>query len=104
MDIYLVLKMLGEPSRLRIINLLYRTELSVNELQEALILNQANVSKHLKKLYESGLLIKRNEKQSVIYELNPEYVEKCLILEPILQTFEKTDQGQVDVQRISKKY
>lgn len=50
------LRALGEESRLRILRLLFRERLSVNEITERLNLTQYNVSKHLRVLRDAGLL------------------------------------------------
>jgi len=50
------MKALGELSRLRIMRLLLREQLGVNEISERLGLSQYNVSKHLKVLKDAGLL------------------------------------------------
>lgn len=51
-----VLKTFSEPQRLRILNLLQASELSVSELVEILSLSQSNVSHHLKILKDQGLI------------------------------------------------
>jgi len=60
-DCIAALKALGEASRLRILRLLFKERLSVNEITERLKLSQYNVSKHLRILREAGLL--ESEKQ-----------------------------------------
>ncbi len=52
---------LGDPSRLRILALLAREELSVSELQEILGLGQSTVSGHLAQLRRVGLVATRRE-------------------------------------------
>ena len=48
------LRALADPTRLRIIALLEKDELSVNELQEITRLGQSRISTHLGLLQESG--------------------------------------------------
>lgn len=62
-------RLLGEPARLRLLQLLETAEHSVNELAEKLHGNQANVSRHLTALYEGGLLKRRPEGTSVYYSI-----------------------------------
>jgi DNA-binding transcriptional ArsR family regulator len=50
------LKALGEETRLRILRLLFKEQLSVNEISERLKVSQYNVSKHLRIMREAGLL------------------------------------------------
>ena len=54
-----VLKLLADPTRLRILGLLAREELAVGELARAVAMSQSRVSNHLKLLRESGLLEER---------------------------------------------
>ena len=55
-----LLKLLGDGTRLRILALLEREELSVGELAKALGMSQSRVSNHLKLLREVGLLAERH--------------------------------------------
>jgi ArsR family transcriptional regulator len=55
-----VLKALGDPTRLRILGLLDRHELSVGELCRALGLSQSRVSNHLRVLREHAMLSERH--------------------------------------------
>ena len=50
------LKALGEETRLRILRLLFKEQLSVNEISERLKASQYNISKHLRIMREAGLL------------------------------------------------
>jgi len=56
LDCIQALKALGEETRLRILHLLMKEPLSVNELAARLGASQYNVSKHLRVLREAGLL------------------------------------------------
>lgn len=60
---------LGEPSRLRLMNLLFSGELTVGELVEASGLSLANVSKHLGLLHQVGWVTRRKDGVSVRYAL-----------------------------------
>ena len=66
------LRALSDPTRLRIVALLERDELSVNELQEITRLGQSRISTHLGLLQESGLLQSRREGKRTFYKLNPQ--------------------------------
>lgn len=52
---------LSEPTRLKLLNLLMRGEQTVGQLVEATGSGQANVSKHLAVLRESGMVAMRKE-------------------------------------------
>jgi DNA-binding transcriptional ArsR family regulator len=55
-DCIAALKALGEETRLRLLRLLSKEQLSVNEISERLKVSQYNVSKHLRVMREAGLL------------------------------------------------
>lgn len=60
-------RMLGEPFRLRLLQVLESGEKTVGEIVVALDGNQPNVSKHLQMLYDSGIVSRRREGTSVYY-------------------------------------
>src|SRR5438046_8924119 len=64
------LRALSDPTRLRIMALLERDELSVNELQEITRMGQSRISTHLGLLQESGLVQSRREGKRTFYKLN----------------------------------
>jgi len=64
------LRALSDPTRLRIVALLERGELSVAELQEITRLGQSRISTHLGLLQDSGLLQSRREGKRAFYKLN----------------------------------
>jgi ubiquinone/menaquinone biosynthesis C-methylase UbiE len=64
------LRALSDPTRLRIVRLLERSELSVNELQEITRMGQSRISTHLGLLQESGLLESRREGKRAFYHIN----------------------------------
>ncbi len=61
---------LGEPMRLRILNLLRDGEKCVQDLVEATETSQANVSKHLKVMLQAGILSRRSEGTSAFYRVS----------------------------------
>ena len=60
---------LSDPSRLQILQLLFRGERSVQELCELSDMNQANVSKHLSVLSEQGIVQRRRQGTFVYYSI-----------------------------------
>jgi DNA-binding transcriptional ArsR family regulator len=60
---------LGEPMRLRILNLLKDGEKCVQDLVDATETSQANVSKHLKVMLQAGILTRRSEGTSAYYSV-----------------------------------
>src|SRR5512147_2333894 len=65
------LRALSDPTRLRIVALLEKDELSVNELQEITRMGQSRISTHLGLLQESGLVQSRREGKRSFYKLSP---------------------------------
>ena len=63
------LRLLADPSRLRIILLLEREELSVAELQSILGMGQSTLSTHLSQLKQAGLVEDRRVGKSILYRL-----------------------------------
>lgn len=61
---------LGEPNRLRIVELLRAGSRTVTEIGERLSLNQPQVSKHLRVLREAGLVEVQPRAQQRLYGLH----------------------------------
>src|SRR5947199_8697964 len=66
------LRALSDPTRLRIVALLEKDELSVNELQEITRMGQSRISTHLGLLQDSGLVQSRRDGKRTFYKLNSE--------------------------------
>jgi ArsR family transcriptional regulator len=64
------LRALSDPTRLRIVALLEKDELSVNELQEITRMGQSRISTHLGLLQDSGLVQSRRDGKRTFYRLN----------------------------------
>jgi DNA-binding transcriptional ArsR family regulator len=62
-------RLLGEPMRLRILQLLEAGELPVNEIVDKLKSSQPNISKHLQALCQSGLISRRREGLNIYYAI-----------------------------------
>jgi ubiquinone/menaquinone biosynthesis C-methylase UbiE len=65
------LRLAADPSRLRILLLVEREELSVAELQEILGMGQSRISTHLAQLKNAGLVEDRRNGKSILYRLKP---------------------------------
>jgi len=66
------LRALSDATRLRIVALLEKDELSVNELQEITRLGQSRISTHLGLLADCELVKSRREGKRTFYKLNPD--------------------------------
>lgn len=67
-------RVLGEPGRLALLQEMREGERTVGELVERTGQGQASVSKHLKLMYEAGLLGRRKEGAKVFYRVKEEMV------------------------------
>lgn len=72
-------KVLSEPSRLRLLNLLSNAELNVNELIEMMNMQQSRVSKHLKVLKEAGFVHERRDGTWRFYTFNSDLLPQEII-------------------------
>lgn len=69
---------LGEPTRLRILHTLCQEEKCVTDILRSTGLAQANASRHLGLMYQSGLLSRRREGNQIFYKVaDPGYLELC---------------------------
>ena len=64
-----ILSALSEPTRLRIVALCARADLTVSELQQVLAQSQPRISRHLRILCDAGLLSRRREGTWTYYRL-----------------------------------
>jgi ArsR family transcriptional regulator len=63
------MRLLTDPSRLRIVLLLEKEELSVAELQEILSMGQSRISTHLSQLKQAELVEDRRSGKNILYQL-----------------------------------
>ncbi|MHB8621198.1 MAG: ArsR/SmtB family transcription factor [Chloroflexota bacterium] len=78
-------KVLTDPKRLRILELLKVGECSVNELAINLGARPSTVSQHLALMRQSGLLCARRQGTTIYYSLAyPEILDACCIVQGIL--------------------
>ncbi|MES1025519.1 metalloregulator ArsR/SmtB family transcription factor [Gloeocapsa sp. BRSZ] len=79
--------LLGEPMRLRLLHLLSDGEKCVQELVEATQTSQANVSKHLKIMWQAGILSRRSCGTSAYYRVEDDTIfELCNVVYDRLAT------------------
>lgn len=90
-----LLRAAGDPTRLRILNILRRGSVCVCDLQQVLTLPQPTVSRHLAALRHAGLVVDTRRGNRVLYSLAPadsmqvaafyELLDQCSFCEEIMQ-------------------
>ncbi len=73
-----ILKILSDPTRLRLLGLVMREELSVAELQEILGMGQSRISSQLSLLRTVNLVSDRREGKKAFYSLRTNLAPKTL--------------------------
>ena len=71
---------LGDPSRIRLLNLLMRGEMSVQEMVEASGMSQTNVSRHLGLLRREGVVARRRDGKLAVYRIIDPNIETLCTL------------------------
>jgi ArsR family transcriptional regulator len=86
---------LGDPTRMRILELLTGGERCVCDVAEHMKLPQPLLSHHLKTLRQAGFVIARKDGRWAYYRLDPERLEACrCVLEEALRRYdEAAEQG-----------
>lgn len=79
-DSWETLKLLADSTRVRILSLLTREELSVAELQEVLDMGQSRISSHLGLLRQGELVLDRREGKKTFYAINQSFDVQGLAL------------------------
>lgn len=77
-----IYKALSDFNRLRILNVLFSRKLCVCEIEAALNMSQSNVSRHLNKLKNSGLVGFEKDAQWIYYYISETFIadNKYLIM------------------------
>ena len=71
-------RVLGEPMRLKLLNVLRDGERCVQDLVDETQTSQANVSKHLKVMLQAGILVKRSQGTQAFYRVTDDLIfELC---------------------------
>ncbi len=98
-----ILKLLADPTRLRLLHLLQREELSVAEIQEILDMAQSRISSQLALLRKADLVVDRREGKKSFYSINPDLgaVEKALI-ETTLEVMDDRPELQQDRESLER--
>ncbi|MCK9328429.1 MAG: metalloregulator ArsR/SmtB family transcription factor [Candidatus Cloacimonetes bacterium] len=75
-DIAEFFKILGEPTRIKIINILFLSEMCVCDISQIMGMNQSAISHQLKILKQANLVKYRKEGKSVFYSLTDEHIKQ----------------------------
>ncbi len=75
-----ILKILSDPTRVRLLSLVSREELSVAELQEILGMGQSRISSQLALLRSVNLVADRREGKNAFYSLRPQLAARTTAL------------------------
>jgi ArsR family transcriptional regulator len=96
-----VAKVLGDPTRVRVLALLGYGELCVCELVDALRISQSSLSSHLQICRQAGVLATRKESRWIYYSLSTRYSRlKRIFSELLLGSDEQLRQ---DARRLKKR-
>lgn len=72
---------LGEPMRLRILSVLMRGERNVGDITQAVGGTQTNISRHLQKLAQAGVVTFRKDGQCALYHIcDPTISQLCSLV------------------------
>jgi DNA-binding transcriptional ArsR family regulator len=78
-DLSDIFKLLGDPTRLRIIDALSKSEKCVNDIAAELGMTQSAISHQLRLLRNMRMVKFRKEQKSVIYSLDDEHVLRLFL-------------------------
>jgi DNA-binding transcriptional ArsR family regulator len=73
-------RMLGDPTRMKIVHALFVSEMCVCDLSEILQVSQSAVSHQLKTLRQTGMVVYRREGKVVFYSLKDEHMKRIIDL------------------------
>lgn len=74
-----VCKLLADKTRLEIVTILLHNEICICDLVVHFDLSQPAISKHIKRLYDAGMLLEKKQAQWKHYRINPDYPFYALI-------------------------
>lgn len=102
-DSWETLKLLADSTRVRILSLLRREELSVAELQEILDMGQSRISSHLGLLRQGELVLDRREGKKTFYAINRDFNTQGLsLMDAACSSVEGSDQITGDLANLKR--
>jgi ArsR family transcriptional regulator, arsenate/arsenite/antimonite-responsive transcriptional repressor len=103
MDVSEVFKALADPNRLRILNLLHEQTLCVCDLEAILELNQSNLSRHLSKLKQAGIVTAQKKALFTYYSRKPLPQPYGSIVDDLCDALHADPAWETDRARLSKR-
>lgn len=96
-------RVIGDPTRIRLLDQLRERPQTVGELQTAIDGSQQNISKHLGVLHQAGILARTKKGTSVIYAIADESVFAIceLVCGGLRHQLEELDQILADTQEVN---
>lgn len=103
MDLSETLKALSDPNRLRILNLLGEGTLCVCDLEEVLKLNQSNLSRHLAKLKQAGLVTAQKKGLFMYYTRKPLAAPYGPVVEDLYRSMTAQGEWKSDLEELQRR-
>ena len=97
-----IIKALAEESRLRIVHLLLHEQLCVCELEYVLQMSQTNVSRHLAKLKNAGIVQSFKQAQWINYKIAPVFLTEASLVSYLQAGFLQEEVYQEDFKALKK--
>ncbi len=101
MDIYKLMKLLSDPTRMKILFVIYNKPSYVQDIVNTVEQSQANVSKHLKKLRELGIVSSESEGNKVMYTIDSSYLNQCIVFMPLMDMYKNHPDGMMLLAKIN---
>jgi len=103
MNIIVILKMLSDQNRLRIVNLIKENPMCVTEIQAITGLQQSNTSRHLEKLKSNNIVKSYKDSNKVFYILNTDFLNDYTFLKKLIfQDIKKETIFLDDLEKLNK--
>ncbi len=103
MEVSEILKALADTNRLRILNLLHEQTLCVCDLEAILELNQSNLSRHLSKLKQAGIVSAQKKALFTYYSRKPLPDPYGSIVDDLCATIHSDPAWELDRARLAKR-
>lgn len=97
-----LLKILGNPNRLRILLFLLNKEVSVSEIESTLKIKQPSLSHELKKLRDADFVTTKRQSKAIFYRLKSDAIRSLLVSIPRALNASRQVYGQQSLSTVSK--